>query len=161
MGGSCLPSPRPPSSGFATAASPQRLRRRLRTVVRTYVWLACSAHVPCALGAASVPPALHPCPVAPKIKKKPKSPNPGRTLKKRPKYFRVLPGCTLKKRPKYFRVLPGRTLEKTSKIFSRTPGAYAKKNVRPKFNHLIYAAKQKAASIKCKVRSSTRIVLII
>ena len=57
-------------------------------------WLP-SAPDPCALGAASVPPALHPCPVAPKIKKKPKSPNPGRTLKKRPKYFRLLPGRTI------------------------------------------------------------------
>ena len=73
-----------------------RLRRYGRTATggRTYVWLACSAPVPCALGAASVPSALHPCPVAPKNKKN------------TPKYFPLPPWGQLRKRPKYFPLPP-------------------------------------------------------
>ena len=78
-GGSRAPQTPPFASAFGDTD------RRLRAVVRTYVWLACSAPVPCALGAAPVPSALHPCPVAPKIKKIAKSQTPKITKPQNPK----------------------------------------------------------------------------
>ena len=79
--------PPPPDPPFASAFGDTD--GRLRAVVRTHVWLACSAPVPCALGAASVPSALHPCPVASRIKKNSKifPPTTVGTAKKTSKIF--------------------------------------------------------------------------